>query len=121
MLMGPLPTPSPSALCPQKDSPIYLTARTLGRDPRTGRSTAISQELCVAAANSFLPSGASPGFRVADIHLLQVGELGLRGKKEPVSSRTWQCPPHLAAPWSSELGDFRENIEQVGCSWLQRK
>lgn len=78
MLMGPLPTPSPSALCPQKDSPIYLTARTLGRDPRTGRSTAISQELCVAAANSFLPSGASPGFCVADIHLLQVGELGLQ-------------------------------------------
>lgn len=29
----PLPTPPPSALCPQKDSPIYLTART-GVGPR---------------------------------------------------------------------------------------
>lgn len=28
MLTDPPSPPSPSALCPQKDSPIYLTART---------------------------------------------------------------------------------------------
>lgn len=118
MLTDPLPTPSPDALCPQKDSPIYLTARTLRWDPRTGRSTAISQDLCVMVANSFLSSGASPGLRVADVHLLQVGKLGLRGsKKDLVASRIWLCPPHLAAPWSSELGVFRENTEPQ----LQRK
>lgn len=94
MLTDPLPTPSPGALCPQKDSPIYLTARTLGRDPRTGSSTAISQELYVAVTNSFLPRGASPGLRVADVHFLQVGKLGLQGsKKNLVPSRTGPCPP----------------------------
>lgn len=50
----PLPPP-PSALRPQKDSPIYLTARTLGVGPQDRCSTAISQELCVAAANAVLP------------------------------------------------------------------
>lgn len=72
--------------------------------------------------------GSSPGFRVADVHLLQIGKLGLwGGKKEPVSSSTrprggrfpclsgWGGPTLPAgAPRSSELGDCGENAVRGG-------
>lgn len=87
------PPPAPPRSTPRKTPPSLSQPGHRWRDPRTGCSTAISQGLCVAA---------SPGFSVADVHLLQVGQLRLRGKKgqslpEPGWARTAAGAPGLRA------------------------
>lgn len=89
----PHPPPPPERL------PHHLScSQGAGQDPRTGCSTAMSRELLVAVASVLLLLAASPGLRVADIHLFQVGKLCLWAARRGLI--TWALPL-----WSlAELG-----------------
>lgn len=82
--------------------------------------------------------GASPGFRVADVHLLQIGKLGLRGsKEEPVPSSTrprgarlpclsgWGSRPALpTVPWGlpgAQSGVTSGRTQHTGCAQPRRR
>lgn len=110
-LRTPSPPPPPSALRPQKDSPVYLTARTRGGTPRPAALQLLVKSCVSQLQTPSCRAGASPGFRVADVHLLQVGKLGLGGARRtqslpepggaelhPAPARRLafpQCPPHF--------------------------
>lgn len=138
MLTDPLPTPSPLRPPPPERLPRLSHSQDAGWDPETRCSTAISQELRVAVANSFLPSGSFTRLPCSGRPPPSGWEAWPGGsKKDPVPSRTWwrRAPsrprpaagiPTMPSPLchhrglpSPELGNLREN--QVGGTGLHRK